>query len=177
MEHKRNLFDKWSAIAIILFIGLCISVLPILYAGFFSHPVADDYSFSYHVHNAFLNGDSILKAVYETVFHNYFTWQGTFSAISIFSLQPGAFSGSFYYLTTFLMIGFLSGSTFFLFETIIRRILKGRLSHTVIISCLTLIMSIQFVPDVEEAFYWFNGSSYYTLFYSFALIFFLLFYV
>lgn len=167
----KKQISKSSVIAAFLLFGFCLSIIPILYAGFFTHPFADDYSFSYRVHFALLNGDSILKAVFETVSNTYTTWQGTFSAIAIFSLQPGVFSPSCYFLTTFIMVGFLTGSTFFLFGTIVKKILHGKTSHTIILSCLTLIMSIQFVPDIHEAFYWFNGSSYYTLFYSFALIF------
>ena len=170
MEQKKAA-NKSSVIAAVLLFGFCLSIIPILYAGFFIHPIADDYSYSYRVHFAFLNGESILKAVIETVSSTYTYWQGAFSAVAIFSLQPGAFSPSYYFLTTFIMVGFLTGSTFFMFETIVKKVLNGKTSHTIILSCLTLIMSMQFVPDIHETFYWFNGSSYYTLFYSLALIF------
>ena len=174
MQYKKKKLDKSFFIAVILSAGFFISIIPILYAGFFCHPVADDYSFSYMVHDAVLNGSSIFKAVIDTVIHIYTSWQGTFAAIAIFSLQPGAFSPSCYYLTTFIMLGFLIGSTFFLFYTIIKKMLHGTITHVIIFSTITLIMSIQFVPNINSTFYWFNGSAYYTLFYSFALLLFAL---
>ena len=169
MKPKKA-FDKSAALAAIVLVGFCLSLIPILYAGFFAHPFADDYSFSYRVNHAVMNRSSLLKAIAETVTNTYITWQGTFSAVVFFSIQPAAFSSSFYCFTAFIMVGFLTFSTFFLFETIIKRILHGKTSHVIIISCLTLAMSIQYVPNIHEAFYWFNGSAFYTLFYSLSLI-------
>lgn len=166
--------DRTTLLAVIVFVFFCISTLPVLYVGFFAHPVADDFNYSSHVHHALVNGGDIIHAVAETVASFYMRWQGTFSAVAVFSLQPAVFSPSYYFLTTFIMVGFLTGSTFFLFITIVKRMMHGRTAHAVILSCLILIMSIQFVPNANQAFFWFNGSAYYTLFYSLALIFFTL---
>ena len=171
---KKRLNDKANIIATIILVAFCISIIPVLYAGLFTHPVADDYSFSYRVHDAIQNRSSVIAAVIDTVVNTYNNWQGTFSATALFSLQPGVFSPSCYFLTSFIMVGALIGSTFFLFTTIVKRMLCGKNSHVIIISCLTLLMSIQFVPNANQAFYWFNGSAYYTLFYSLALVFFTL---
>ena len=167
---KYNHLNGSTILATFLLVGFCFSLLPILYAGFFAHPLADDYSYSYRVHHAIANGDNLLSAIAETVSHTYLTWQGTFSATAIFSVQPAVFSSSLYFLTPWIMIGLLSFSTFFFFETVIRKILRSKTSYAIIISCLTLILSIQYVPSINEGFYWFNGSSYYTLFYSLSLI-------
>ena len=172
MKIANGEIDKARILAVVLFTAFCLSIIPVLYAGFFCHPLADDFSFSFRVHQALLNGSSVLGAVRETVSEIYHNWQGTYSAVVLFSLQPGVFSPSSYFMTPFLMLGFLIASTFFLFHTLIRKIMKGKGSHVVILSCLTLIMSIQFVPDKEQTFYWFNGSAFYTLYYSFALVFF-----
>ncbi len=167
---KHDHFNRSTILAAFLLVAFCFSLLPILYAGFFAHPLADDYSYSSRVHHAIANGDSLLSAIAETVSYTYLTWQGTFSATAIFSVQPAAVSSSLYFLTPWIMIGFLSFSTFFFFETIIKKILHSKTSYGIIISCLTLILSIQYVPSINQAFYWFNGSSYYTLFYSLSLI-------
>ncbi len=169
-------YEKLCTILSILSVcAFLLSLIPILYVSFYDHPLYDDYGFSSGVHNAILNGGNIfdvLSSSISQVTDTYFNWQGTFSAIFIFSLQPAVFSENLYFLTTFIMIFSLSFSTFFFIETIIVRWFKSKKSYAVIISSLTLICSIQFVIDKKEAFYWFNGSSYYTLFYSFALIFF-----
>ena len=113
LNQERNIgkktIDRVSVLAAILLVGYCLSLIPILYAGFFAHPIGDDFNFSYRVHHALLSGNSLLEAVVDTVSTTYNKWQGTFSAIVLFSLQPGGFSSSSYYLTTFIMIGFLTG--------------------------------------------------------------------
>lgn len=52
------------------------------------------------------------------------------------------------------------------------RLLGGSQSEAIILSALTLLLSIQMVHDQTQAFYWFNGSVYYAVFYSFSLLFF-----
>lgn len=163
-----------KTVAFVLTAIYLISLIPILGVAFYTHPVLDDYGYSRRVHEAVLQGGNIfniLAAVGQTVKETYFNWQGTYFAVAIFSLQPGVISQKFYFLTTFLMIGALSIGTFFFLETVITRWLGCRKSYSVIVPTFILLMSIQFVPDKSEAFYWFNGSSYYTLFYSFALVF------
>ena len=167
---KRIKFDKITFITIAVLFAFALSLIPIIYAGLFAHPVMDDYGFSASVHHAVTEHRSILKAIAQTVVKCYRTWQGTYSAVALFSIQPSAFSPSLYFLTTIIMLGCLSGATFFLFDTIIRKWFRGRKAYVVLLTCLTLTMSIQFVPDVNEAFFWFNGAAYYTLFYSFALV-------
>lgn len=152
-----------------------VSLIPILYVSFYSHPLQDDFGFSSGVHNTVLNGGNFLDVILSSLSQvktSYFNWQGTFSAIFIFSLQPAAYSENLYFLTTFIMVFSLCFSTFFLIETIIVRWFKSKISYAVIISSLVLFCSIQFVVDKHQGFYWFNGSSYYTLFYSFSLVFF-----
>ena len=52
------------------------------------------------------------------------------------------------------------------------RLLGGKSSQAVILSALTLLLSVQMVTNQAQAFYWFNGASYYAVFYSFSLLFF-----
>lgn len=167
---KKN---QETIIAIVIFAVFIISIIPVLYCGWYAHPLYDDYDYSWYVHNTIQNGGGIkevLQAAANQVSKMYFAWQGTFTAIFIFALQPGAFSEEYYFLTTFIMIGSLLASLFFIVETVVVRWLKGKISHTFIISSLLMICYIQFIPDKLQGLYWFNGSSYYTLFYSMSLL-------
>ncbi|MCD8026956.1 MAG: hypothetical protein LUF33_08585 [Clostridiales bacterium] len=170
---KKILKSKTNILAGIILAVYIISLIPILYVSFFNHPTADDYGFSSLVHNTYINGGNILEIIgssIQQIINFYFSWQGTFSAIFIFSLQPGVFSQDLYFATTFIMIIALTCSTIFFFDTVIVKWLKSKKSYMIIISILLLTLSIQFIPDKNQAFYWFNGSAYYTLFYSFALV-------
>lgn len=173
--QKNNLTIIIKVLSILSFVILLISLIPILYASFYAHPLSDDFKYSINVHNAILNGANIfdiLLASFQQVIDSYFGWQGTFSAIFIFSLQPGVFSDNLYFLTTFIMVFSLLLSTLYFFDTIIVKWFGEKRSYSILISSLVLFLSMQFVVNKEEAFYWFNGSSYYTLFYSFSLTYF-----
>lgn len=171
-------FNTWLTpprIAFLTVLVYVLSLIPILWLAFYCHPAADDFAYSTRVHQAVLAGGGIteiLSAAFATVRSYYFSWQGTFSAIFLFALQPGAFSESAYFLTPFLIIGALSISTFVAMHVFYCRLLGGSRSEAAILSSLTLLFSIQMVYDQSQAFYWFNGASYYAIFYAFALLFF-----
>lgn len=166
-------FDKFKAITAFIIALYVFSLVPVLWTAFYSHPTADDFAYSIYVHKAFLNGGNILDilgAAFRKVSQSYVEWQGTFAAVFIFSLQPAAFSESLYFITGFIMIGALSFSTYFLFDTFIVKICKSKKEYSLFISTLVLFFNIQFIFDLRQGIYWFNGSSYYTLFYCFSLL-------
>ena len=175
-KTSSNMLNKIITFtAVIIIVAFIVSVIPIIIAGFYAHPSADDFDYSIQVHETITSGGNvlqILESAVGTVCKTYNHWQGTFSAVFIFSLQPGAFSQELYFFTTLIMVVGLSFSTFLLSWTILITWLKCKRAFSVIISVLMVILQIQFVPSIREGFYWFNGSSYYTLFYSFSLIFF-----
>jgi len=171
-NKKFSLVSIFAALAAIAF---AVSLLPILYASFYAHPISDDFNYSKAVHDAVAAGGGfweVISASFSTVARYYKNWQGTFFSIFVFSLQPAAFSDDLYFLTTFIMVFSLSFSTFFLLDTIIVKALKAKRSYSILISALILFSSLQFMPDIPEGLYWFNGSSYYTFSYCVALLFF-----
>ena len=161
-----------NIIAIALIIGLLISVLPIIISSFYSHPIADDFGFSEKVNHVVKSGGGlfdILSASFQQVKGTYFGWQGTYAAIFIFSLQPAAFSENLYFLTAIVMLISLIASTMFFIDTIFS-VMGFNKTYGFIISSIILLLSIHFVVNKNEAFFWWNGSSYYTLFYAFSLL-------
>ena len=161
-------------IAIVLAICLLISIIPLVIVSFYSHPLADDFSFSATVHNAVeTNGGfwGIISAAANQVISSYQNWQGTYAAIFIFSMQPGAFSESLYFFTTIIILFALIFSTCYFINTIFKVLHLNRYCG-IIIMCILLLLSIHFVIDKFQAFYWWNGCTYYSLFYSFSLVFF-----
>ena len=117
MSQIKLSFKKLYIIALFVFI---ISLIPLLAISFFNFPSADDFTYTANVHNALITDGLIglISAVLENVKEYYFSWQGTFSAIALMSLQPSVFSVSFYFITTFILLGFLIWGTFSLCKTI-----------------------------------------------------------
>lgn len=173
INKKLNLVVSPAYLACGAVVIYLISLLPILTLSFYCHPSANDFNYGVKTHLAVMSVQGIcgiIQAALETVCENYTSWQGTFSAIFFFSLQPGVFSESAYFLTPFVMIGALSISTVILMLGLYKYVFHGRRSHAVFVSMILLFLQIQKVYNDTEAFYWFNGASYYTLFYAFSIL-------
>lgn len=172
MKNRPSPLTLITTVAVIVF---AVSLIPIFYAAFYAHPVLDDFGYSHYAKTAITEGGSIFDALsgaFHQVKESYYTWQGTFSAILIFSLQPATFGDGLYFLTTFIMVGALCGSTWFFFDTVFVKWFGSKKVYAILTATLTLFCSIQFMPSISEGLYWFNGSSYYTVFYSLSLVYF-----
>lgn len=118
-------------------------------------------------HNIF----SVLRAAGEQVLSKYNDWQGTFSAILLFSMQPSIFGLQYYSLTTIILLAFFIISNVFLVKTIAKTLFNYNKNSLVFyISFILIIFSLEFVPVPRESLFWWNGSIFYTFFYSIMLI-------
>jgi hypothetical protein len=174
-EHTVG--GKIKTAAVILFV---ITLIPVVITGLYARPGLDDYSFSalssfspsadtpieYYINRsvryAVRNGGffDVIGAVGRTVSDNYFGWQGTFSAIAIFSIHPAVLFGADAYPLTMLFTLFaLIAATAFLCKNIFKE-------NWLIFSVILLTCSIQWIPHIAQGFFWYNGAMYYTFFYS-----------
>ncbi len=153
----------------LLTILLTLSLIPMLVIAIYARPFVDDYGYSTRTHDAWQSTHSIiavLGAMGKEVVDAYHTWQGSFSAIAIFSLQPGIISERVYGLSTLILVAlFLLGNYLF-----ITALFKEKSSLTTVVFASISILLMQTLPHAIQGFYWWNGSSYYTLFYSLMLI-------
>lgn len=155
-----------SILFILLFV---LSLLPIIFISFFNHPCADDFAYGAQTHMQFLNAKSLfglVNAASQVSQHFYNSWQGTYSAAFIMSLQPSIFGENFYPITTFIMLFMLIAPTFFLLHTIIVKVYKLDWKYIVIIGVPILFFSTQYLPSLVQGFFWYNGSVYYTFYYG-----------
>lgn len=158
-----------SVLAILL---LMLSIAPIIGVSLYNHPSADDYNYSTKTFNA-LKEDGligVLKGAIDTVEDTYKTWQGTYSAVFVMSLQPCIWGENLYFIGTIILVTvFLLAHYMLTREILCNRLKIDRASFLIIFSIITFI-SMQTVPSLTESFFWWNGSSYYTLFYSLFLV-------
>lgn len=149
---------------------LALSILPVLWIGQYLHPFADDYVFGadvYQVWNETHSSIACVKAAWNVSMNMYHTWQGTYTACFLMALQPGVFGQ--YWLSPIILLFSLMGSTYTLLYMVMRRILNVPLSEFLFISTLFVLLTIQFTSSYYDAFFWYNGAMYYTLFYSMSL--------
>ncbi|MDD3212744.1 MAG: hypothetical protein PHY64_03680 [Eubacteriales bacterium] len=156
-------------LAFLCVLMLAASTLPLYAIAFQNHPYYDDFGFSRSVHDVWAATHSIgqvLRTAWASAQTVRATWQGTYTGTLLSNLQPGVFSESLYWVTTFLLLtAFLLCFGFF-FHTVFRKLFGAARAEAVCISSLLLFLMTQFLPAVNESFYWFNGGIGNTFIYS-----------
>ena len=148
-------------------------LIPLLLAGAYAVPCADDYSYGYEAHKVFTETGSVFRALLRGLEHVgevYAIWQGTYSAICLFSVQPAVFGESLYALTAVIMLLSLTAGCLFICKELFSGVfgLDGYVSG--VIGCAVGILCTQLLPSPVQGFYWYNGAVYYTFFYGLSLI-------
>lgn len=172
-ERFKKAKLKEKSLFIILLAGIVMILIPMLVIARYNVPCADDYSYGGFTHLAWEQSHSLLDVLgksAQTVRHYYFGWQGTYSAVFAFSLQPAVFGEQWYPLTTYIMLISLCGGIIYLFDVVFRRILNAAWYQTGIVIIVILVVCTQLLPSPVEAFYWYNGSVYYTFFFGISLV-------
>ena len=152
---------------------LALSLLPMFAIAQYDLPTGDDELYGAPVRQA-LAGDPSLKtallAAAGVVAEKYQSWQGTFSAIFLMALQPGVFALTAYRITPYLMLGSLIASSLYLLYTLLCTMIGLPRRIWLLIGSAALLFSIQLCISPREAFFWYNGAVYYTLYYAFSLV-------
>lgn len=168
-----NGFSK-KYIPIIVVALFVISMVPLFVMSFYNHPAIDDYYYGIKTHHAYQNGNfsDVLKAAVEQVKETYINWQGSYSAVFLFSLHPAIYGEQFYCLSTFILLPLLILSSLIFSYTLMRKIFSISGKAYIVISLVLIATSVHLAPSPVQSYYWWNGSVYYTLFYSLMLLFF-----
>ena len=165
MNKKQLKIVTGVAIAVLI-----VSIIPMLWISQYLHPFADDYVFGaevYKIWNETHSFPACVQTAWNVAMTMYHTWQGTYSACFLMALQPGVFGQ--YWLGTFILIFSLVTSTYTLLYMVMRKLLHSSRLEYLFVSTLFVLMTIQFTWSYYDAFYWYNGAMYYTLFYSMSL--------
>lgn len=163
---NQKLLKSQTILAICI---LILSIIPIVAIGPYLHQFADDYVFELQStrldRHPFIR--ACIQAAWDESMHIYQTWQGTYSACFLMALQPGIFGK--YWLVPIILLGGLVLSTYTLGYTVLRRLLHISKLEYAFVSTLFVLMTVQFVWSFYDAFFWYNGAMYYTLYYSLSL--------
>lgn len=168
---KRILTFK--QILILLAAGILLLLIPMLILSFYNVQSADDYIYGSDVRDTVMAGGglfAILRTALMVTKRVYFEWQGTLSAVFLFSLQPAVFGEQYYAMTAFIMLFSLMLGIFSFIPALWGSICKSD-SKTLplITACIIAIICTQFLPSPAQGFYWYNGSVYYTFFFGISL--------
>ncbi|MBR5547509.1 MAG: hypothetical protein IKU70_11090 [Clostridia bacterium] len=167
-QRLSNRTLAWLCVAALLF-----SLLPLYALSFYNHACYDDFGFSILTHDAWRSSGSWLETVRAAVQNTVGirqTWEGTYATSFISALQPAVSGEHLYWLTTLILLSFFLCSLHFFLKQMLVRVLKADRSTFWMAFCAVAFVMIQFVPDLSEAFFWFNGGVAYTLMWSFMVL-------
>ena len=167
-----RLIRKPALWRILLICVLIVTLLPIIIISQYDHSCADDYSYGERVKDALArthNPIEIGKAVASTVTSSYNSWQGPYSAIVLFSLQPAVWGEQYYFLSAYLIIAAMLWGVFSFFRAWIGGG-YGRNDIADIVSCCVSILFLQLLPSPAQGIFWWNGASYYTIWNALMLV-------
>lgn len=154
----------WVSIAVLI-----LTTIPLYAISFYNHPYYDDYNFSASVHQMWNDTNRISDVLAEAVRSSQTMrqeWQGTYTGTFLSNIQPGVFSESLYFISTFVLLSaFILCFGYFFYVVFAKRLGVDK-RGTIMLSAFALTLLIQFTPDVGEAFYWFNGGIGNTFIYS-----------
>ena len=159
---------SWLAAALLL-----VSLVPMYALSFFNHPCYDDFGFSIRTHAAVQNGGGFAGAVGAAVENTVSirnTWEGTYTTSLISALQPAAFGEQYYWVATFVLLSFFLVALWAFLRESVQHLLGASRTALWLLFCCAAFVMIQFVPNVSEAFFWFNGGVAYTLMWSLMLL-------
>ncbi len=170
---KRSVFGiPIKVFAALALLALVLLLVPMLKAAQYDVPSADDYSNGIGTYRAWVRTGSIIsvvKAAWNRVAELYLDWQGTFSAIFLFTLNPMIFGEHYYGIGPWLILASLLGGIFFLTLTVSRLVFNTERSEGLIIASVWAVISTQFLPRASQGIYWYTGAVYYTFFFGLAL--------
>lgn len=168
---RKHTIVTEKALAAFIAVLLFISLVPLLVLSFYTYPAMDDYIFGALTATAAENGFfAVVRSAISTMVEYYDTWQGTFTAIPLFCLQPGIWGTGYYAATTWIMLAAVCGSTIRICSVLLRRLFKASKSSLLVVVGCILILVLQFFPSIYEALYWYNGSVYYLCFQALMLL-------
>ena len=153
--------------------GLLISLMPLYALSFYNHACYDDFGFSILTHDAWRDSGSVLETVgaaLENTIGIRSTWEGTYATSFISALQPALFGEGHYWVATLVLLTFFLFALWFFLKQVLLKCLRVDQNTFLMALCATAFVMIQFVPEMSEAFFWFNGGVAYTLLWSVMLV-------
>lgn len=172
-NRMRKKGISFKVIAVLSILALFLLLIPMLNAAKYNVPSEDDYPNGLQTHfvwEATHSLTEVAKVAWDRVYDLYFSWQGTFSAIFLFTLNPMIFGEQYYQIGAWLILGMLIAGIFSLTITVAKKIFGASSYESLIIAAVWTVICTQFLPRASQGFYWFTGAVYYTFFFGAASV-------
>lgn len=161
----------------ILITVFALSLIPLYIIGGYAHPSVDDYHYGAATSKIWQETNSaaeVIKTAADLTKESYDTWQGNFTAIFLMYLQPAIWGERFYTATPVLLITAFAASMLTFMYVFLRKWFGAGKTSAAGVSVAVTFCALQFTHVPSDSFYWYNGSVYYTFFFSLMLVLFTL---
>lgn len=165
-------YEKYGSYVWVALMVVTLGLL--MYLGRFNHPTGDDYYYAHTTRKIWVETGSIVKvieAALKGVVQEYYRWQGTYSAMFLMHIPPNVFGEQCYKWVTTLILSLYTAGVFYFLKPLLCGFCKGSKHLWVSVSAIYVLLTIQTVPFHGESFYWYNGSMYYTGYWSLTMVF------
>lgn len=175
MKRYKNLVKKvsikqvaWLSVFIYL-----VSIIPLLILSMYAYPAADDFGYGAACHQTWIQTHSVWQTLWQailTAYDRYFTWQGTFSSVFLFALQPAVWSESLYWMTTLIMLMLLTIGVWCVMRAVLGKCLGADKHSVMLVSAVVLFFTVQCMVDGAQGLFWYNGATHYVVMHSLYLV-------
>ena len=159
--------------AVVCAFSLFLSLLPVIYCSFFNYATGDDLGYSGGLRQAMAGGESLaglIKLIASEVRTSYHVWQGTWSSLFLFHLQPGIYGERWYTLTTWIALACILGGTAMFLHEILCRLMRHSRSVFIAVFSLVSLISVQYMPKIRGGLFWYTSIAHYIIPYGFSLL-------
>lgn len=176
IEEKLLQWITPKTVAIIATVTYFVSLIPLIWIGFYNYPSADDYSNGSWAHLTWMATHNVFATIWSAFqkgISDWLTWVGYYTCGMLTALPPSAFGEKYYVLATIIILTALTISTMYLLDTIFRKWLRFDKYLSLAIIMITLFIMVQcMMPEARvEAFYWYSGAVNYIFIFSLSNVF------
>lgn len=132
----------------ILLLLLSILLIPYLYIGFYSNPVADDFTYAFKGKN---------NNLFDLLIGEYLNWNGRYFSNLLVLINPASPENYFLYklIPTLIILATLF-SIFYFFKSLVKKQIAN--SSILIASLFLLHLYLYQMPIISEGIYWYTGA-------------------
>ncbi len=152
--------------AVVTVAVLILSLLPFVYLSLFDYASGDDLNYGWRLAVVIRHHEGIgafLGAIAAQVASSYQTWQGTWSSIVLFCLEPSIWGEKWYTLVPYIALFFELGGFWLFLHEVMRRQMGLPRTVTASLYALFMLLLIQYVPNIKYAVFWYNGMAHYMI--------------
>lgn len=167
-EIRQLLF--WRRVFVAVMVVL---LIPLGIMSFYNHASSDDYVWALYPHQAIATSGgspiAFLGGCLKMMQWNYMNQHGEFTAILLGVVNPLSWDDGWYWVSAFVLIGFLIFSVFCFWRLVAGKERKERLMADITAAIMSIIL-IELIPRAIDMYYWYDGSVNYLPFYAMLLI-------